>query len=106
MTDERVQDEVDREDDYDPFEDTDALTQKQANQYIQEGGIRCPYCGDAYIQITNHDLQAGMVFYDVTCESCHHDWSESYKLVAIRDESGMEFVYHEEVIPFAQDQDD
>jgi hypothetical protein len=54
--DDRVQDEVDKEEDYDPFEDTSSLTQEQANNYLRNGGVECPYCGSENIQGVNRDM--------------------------------------------------
>jgi hypothetical protein len=98
--DDRVQHEVDKEEDYDPFEDTGTLTQKQANEYLRNGGIKCPYCGSEDIQTTDRDMQAGSVFLEMICDSCNHRWTEGYQLVEIYDEENTQFGYVEELIPF------
>ena len=96
--DDRVQREVDKEEDYDPFEDTGALTQKQANEYLRQGGIRCPYCESEDIQSTDRDMQSGVIFVSMTCDDCQHDWTEGYALVEIYDEEDTQIESQEEIL--------
>lgn len=99
--DDRVQDEVDKEEDYDPFEDTSSLTQEQANNYLRNGGVECPYCGSENIQGVNRDMVGGCYFIDMECDDCNHQWTEGYQLFEIYDENDTQFGYKEEEdIPF------
>jgi hypothetical protein len=81
MTDDRVQDEVDK-DDYDRDRD-DPVTQEKADHYIEMGGSHCIYCGSQSIYNTDRDYDGMMMYEYMHCSNCEHDWTETYLLIEI-----------------------
>ena len=99
----RVQDEVDKEED--ELLDRE-LTQKEANDYIAGGGLRCPYCNSDRLETMNHEYYESWIEVDITCGLCGKTWIEQYQMVGLRfDDPEQSFSYEEEIIPYAQDTD-
>jgi hypothetical protein len=80
MTDDRVQDEVERE--YDRDID-DPVTQEKADHYIEMGGLHCIYCGSSHIFDMGCEWDGMMMYQSIHCYVCEHDWTENYLLIEI-----------------------
>ena len=60
-----------------------ALTEADKQQYVKEGGSRCPYCG-------SHDLEGGdlhsegsYISQTIDCLSCESKWDDIYQLSGV-----------------------
>ncbi|WP_419833709.1 hypothetical protein [Endozoicomonas atrinae] len=59
------------------------MNDQQKKQYIQGGGVSCPYCGDGNLESLMGDYNESGVYYHVTCEGCHKKWTEVYTLTDV-----------------------
>ena len=50
------------------------------DQYIQEGGTRCPFCGSHDIAGQEINIDAGAAWQDVCCNECGNEWQDTYTL--------------------------
>ena len=50
------------------------------DEYVAEGGTRCPYCGGIDIQGQEVNIDAGQAWQDVICNTCGHEWQDTYTL--------------------------
>ena len=62
------------------------LTTDQLDKYVAEGGITCPYCGEANSVVTDagsSDSSHATIYSDVSCRACEKHWTEAYNLATI-----------------------
>jgi len=59
------------------------LTGEMELKYVEDGGCRCLYCGEADIQGGSIDIECGAAYQKITCNVCGRDWVDSYKLVSV-----------------------
>lgn len=62
------------------------LTSEDIKNYIDEGGVRCPYCGSYNISTyTPHivDEDRGGLVQKVCCGNCRKTWADFYKIVEV-----------------------
>lgn len=53
----------------------------QTNQeYIDNGGTRCPHCNSYDIEGQEINIDAGSVWQDVICNHCGKEWQDTYTL--------------------------
>lgn len=53
----------------------------QTNQeYIDQGGTKCPYCNSYDIEGQEINIDAGSVWQDVICHQCGQEWQDTYTL--------------------------
>lgn len=69
---------------------TNALSPSDWEEYLSNGGRRCPYCnsnsmthGEGRTDSTLADM-----YWDVSCNSCKRDWTEHYTLTAVVTDEG------------------
>ena len=63
------------------------LTDKQKADYIQSGGVCCPYCGSDQIEGDSYDHQEGCVTQEICCLSCDKSWTDVHSLTHIEETS-------------------
>ena len=51
--------------------------------YVEDNGLRCPYCGSAHIRQHQADIGDGKMFQEITCSACGRQWLDVYKLISI-----------------------
>ncbi len=54
-------------------------------KYIDEGGVRCPYCGADQIEGGSVEIEEGTAQQKVGCLSCDRHWTDIYHLVGVCD---------------------
>ncbi len=60
------------------------LTPKQKKKYLDQGGVRCPFCDSDQLEGDGFgDEQSSSEH--VRCLTCPKEWYDDYKLVAIRE---------------------
>ena len=61
------------------------LTKAMIKDYVNAGGVKCPYCGSNYIGSTSPlEANDGIVTQLVTCPDCGELWTDIYKLNTIK----------------------
>lgn len=59
------------------------LTLEQIEKYIDDGGVRCPYCGSENITGSYPETDVGESWQDVECDDCGKEWTDLYRLVGV-----------------------
>ena len=49
-------------------------------QYIDNGGTKCPYCNSHDIEGREVNIDAGSAWQDVICHQCGQEWQDTYTL--------------------------
>ena len=52
-------------------------------QYLNEGGVRCPYCGSENLKCRITTTNDGFIYQKVTCLTCNKTWLDVYTLTDI-----------------------
>lgn len=52
-------------------------------QYIREGGVRCPYCASEDIEGTSFESDLDFSSQKITCNNCGKRWEDIYTLIDI-----------------------
>jgi hypothetical protein len=60
-------------------------TEQKIAEYIENGGVCCPECGETDIEGGSVDVQQGCAFQEIDCNVCGASWVDRYQLVAIMD---------------------
>lgn len=55
------------------------------DEYIKEGGTRCPFCGSLEIEGTEINIDAGTAWQDMGCSRCGSEWQDTYVLTGYAD---------------------
>lgn len=50
-------------------------------EYVQTGGVRCPYCRSTNVEGQSIDVDAGEATQEMGCNDCNAEWVDCYKLV-------------------------
>ncbi len=61
-----------------------ALTQEQCDQYVRDGGGRCPFCRSEDITGRSFDCEDRVVTQEVSCAVCGRHWCDRYRLEAVQ----------------------
>ena len=56
------------------------MTETQKKEYIEHGGVRCPYCDSYDLKIQSPDFDYKMCWVSVSCLACGKEWDEHYVL--------------------------
>ena len=59
------------------------LTPKQKSRYIEQGGVKCPFCNNDDITGSSVEIDSGMATQEVSCETCCETWMDLYSLVGV-----------------------
>lgn len=54
------------------------------DRYIEEGGVRCPYCRSPHLEGGEVTIDAGAVHQEVACKNCDQAWTDRYRLIGMR----------------------
>lgn len=60
-------------------------TAELQKKYLEQGGVRCPYCDSDNITGGSFDTEFGEVYQKIWCEECHKEWTDLYKLVGFEE---------------------
>jgi len=67
------------------------LVDDEVKLYIEQGGVRCPFCGSDDLHTGRLQTDAGIAWQRVECCSCEARWKDQYNLTDIdRDEDSWE----------------
>ena len=61
------------------------ITEQQIQTYINQGGVKCPYCSSDDIDVKFNELNYGLLTQIVVCHECKKEWQDVYKLQTITD---------------------
>lgn len=61
---------------------------KTQEQYVEEGGTFCPYCGSRQLEGGSVTVDAGEAWQGISCNDCGAAWQDQYKLVGYQPEEG------------------
>lgn len=50
-------------------------------EYVEQCGLYCPFCGSSDIVGGSFDIEATSATQEVSCNACHAEWTDDYKLV-------------------------
>jgi len=59
------------------------LNENEVKQYVQAGGVKCPFCGSEDVEGGSMDVDTGYVSQEVTCLECDSTWNDLYKLIDV-----------------------
>lgn len=59
------------------------LTNAQAAAYVENGGVRCPFCDASDIHGRNVEINEGQATQEVSCCACDGAWTDVYMLSQI-----------------------
>jgi DNA-directed RNA polymerase subunit RPC12/RpoP len=59
------------------------LSEEAKKKYLEDHGVRCPYCGSDNIDAQDADFLDDMMYQKVECLNCQKEWTDHYKLVDI-----------------------
>lgn len=63
------------------------LTAEQRKNYIEIGGVRCPFCNSEEIESTDSfDGDADSCWQEMQCLNCEEEWTDYYKLIYVETE--------------------
>lgn len=62
-----------------------SVTTEQKQQYIANGGTRCPSCGSEDIVGEDISVEEGIATQEMSCNICDLEWSDVYHLTSITD---------------------
>lgn len=51
-----------------------------SEEYVKEGGNKCPFCGSTDIEGDQVTIDAGKAYQPVGCNDCEGEWTDVYKL--------------------------
>ncbi len=63
------------------------MEEEKIREYIEMGGIFCPYCGSDDLKTDPISFaESGDFLQDVHCKSCKKRWTDQYKLTWVFEE--------------------
>lgn len=54
------------------------------DRYIEERGVRCPYCRSSHLEGGEVTIDAGAARQEVACKDCDQAWTDRYRLIGMR----------------------
>ena len=61
------------------------MTTMTNQEYLDNCGTKCPYCGSHDITGGAVQIEAGSAWQDVICNSCDKEWQDTYTLTGFAD---------------------
>lgn len=52
-------------------------------EYVQSGGVACPYCGSEDIVGDSIQVEGGTAWQKITCNGCDEQWQDTYVLAGV-----------------------
>ena len=60
-------------------------TEIKQNEYVNNGGSRCPFCGSEVLEgLYAPVVEEGTAYQEVTCFDCESKWRDEYKLIGFK----------------------
>ena len=59
------------------------LTEEMKKDYVESDGTICPFCGSYDLYGGDRNTEFGVHTQNITCLSCHKEWTDVYKLVSV-----------------------
>jgi hypothetical protein len=53
-------------------------------EYVEEGGARCPFCGSDEVTGDSFTSGGGEASQEMSCDACDAKWEDVYALTSIR----------------------
>jgi transposase-like protein len=63
------------------------ITEKNRKNYLQNGGVKCPYCQSNNIDAIHISLFHGGARQTVICNACNESWIDIYELTGVEEKS-------------------
>lgn len=60
------------------------MTDEQKQNYLDCGGVFCPFCQSHDIEGQSIDVEEGLATQEMHCNECEEDWTDVYKLSSVR----------------------
>lgn len=61
------------------------MDEKQKQNYLDCGGVLCPFCGSSSISANEAvDVDGGVGTQSVSCGECMEEWTDVYKLFDVQ----------------------
>jgi len=61
------------------------LTDEQQKKYLEQGGIRCPYCNSVDITTTQPvQTDIGIAWQNICCNDCTEEWTDENTLTNVK----------------------
>jgi len=57
-------------------------------RYVDNQGLKCPYCGSVDLACDNLDADGGYAHQDIECNGCGREWQDVYRLVDVNVDGG------------------
>ena len=62
------------------------MTKTQQEQYLRDGGVKCPYCESMDIVVyAAGESEEGIKTEPVRCDNCQREWVDVYRLSSVKD---------------------
>jgi transposase-like protein len=58
---------------------------KRQAAYVQNGGVKCPFCGSTNIEGHSVDIDQGAASQAINCLDCGKEWSDIYRLTGFEE---------------------
>jgi transposase-like protein len=65
--------------------DVMSFTQEQIDEYIEKGGLACPYCDSINIETVNLDHGVSLIEETDECQVCGRTWTDLYTLTGLKE---------------------
>lgn len=59
----------------------ETIKQMTAEEYVTNGGLHCPYCGNDDCEGAGITVDTGNAYQDIVCNTCGMEWTDNYELV-------------------------
>jgi len=63
-----------------------ALTEERKQQYVADGGTKCPYCESHDIEGSFVEINVGSGHQRVRCAGCGKVWTDFYELIDMEED--------------------
>ena len=60
---------------------------KRMKNYVEGGGVSCPFCGTQNIEGQNLEFDASCIWQKVICGDCGKRWTDTYSLVEAEEDA-------------------
>ena len=62
-----------------------SLTSMKKEEYVRNGGTKCPFCFKKNIEGGHIEVDAGEAFQEVQCHDCEKRWRDIYTLIDLEE---------------------
>lgn len=59
------------------------LSEGQASDHVNSGGLTCPYCGSFDITASHMEADESSAWCDIACDDCNATWTNEFELIGV-----------------------